>query len=479
MRPQTFLTTETQQIQSSTASGWATMFIAAPALRGDHTVAHLVRSLAEHDTIFGGRASYSELRDQLETFFSEGGKRAYVARVVDESADVAATITILDAVPATLATITAKSVGEYANGWTMVTTAVSGTNAASTATWTLSDADGVLEQIVGKTVTEACAHEWADIDMTIGAGTGTIVAATRTLASGTDGQAGIATADYEAALLRFTLELGTGIVVAPMLDATAGCAILEAHADAFNRVWLSHSTDTSSASTIAAQGTAARSAGYDHGGILSAKVKIPALATDPTSLRTIAPEGAVAGRMALTDELGSPARAAAGTVNGTFRSVVSATQSFSDADLDTLHNAGINVIRLVRGELCLYDYITPAPQSGAGSEWLGLGTRRAHAAVLAALDEIAELYQFSLIDGANTVLSDFHSSISAALMGFHEGNTLYGASPADAFSVNVSGVNTDETIADNELHAAVAVRYSETNIWTYIEVTKVPLTGTV
>ena len=479
MRPQTFLSTVTGITRSNDGPNWATMFIAAPALKGDHTVAHSVRSLAEHDSIFGGRASYSELRDQLETFFAEGGKQAYVARVVDESADVKATVNVLDGVAGVVATVTANSVGEWGNDLDMVLSVVSGVGAAAIATWTLNDADGQLEQIVGKTATEAAAHEWADVVVALGASSVVPVAATYALAGGTDAQAGILTADYEAALPRFTKELGTGLVVAPMLDVTAAGATLEAHAEAFGRAWLSHSTDTATASTIAAQGTAARAAGYDHGMLIAAKIQIPALAESPTTLRTIAPEGAVAGLMSRCDQLGSPARASAGIKNGVLEYASDSTQEFSDADLDTLHNAGVNVIRVVRGLLCLADFVSTAPQSGAGSEWLNFGHVRAHAAITCELDKIAELYQFSLIEGSGGVMDEFHASIMALLMGYHANKTLYGATPGEAFSVNVSGVNTPETIAANELHAAVGVKYSETNFWTYIEVTKVPLLGTV
>lgn len=477
MRPQTFLSTKTQQVRSGAPGGWATLFVAGPTLRGDNTKAiGPIRSLAEADALVGGRASYSEVRDQLEAFFTAGGKRAYIARVTNNP--VKATGNVLDGSAATLATVTAKTPGEYGNDFDMVTSDVTGSGAASTATWQLKDADGnVLEEFVG-TVAEAVAHEWSDVTLTQGAGTGTIVAATTALASGTDGAASITASDYEDVLPLFTRELGTGIVVAPMLDVTAAGALLEAHAEAYNRVWLSHTTDTGVVGTLEGQGTAARAAGYDHGFILVGKVRIPALAESPTTLRTIAPEGPVAGNIAKVDEQGSPARAAAGIRNGVLAGVVEPTQSFSDADLDRLHNAGLNVIRVVRGELCLYDYITPAPQSGAGSEWLPFGQVRAHAAILAELDKIAELFQFSLLDGSKS-LSDFHAAITAALMGYHANKTLYGDTPSEAFSVNVNGVNTPDTIAAHELHASVAVRYSETNYWTHIDVTKVPVNGTL
>ena len=123
MRPQTFLNTLTQMVASNDGPGWGTLFIAAPAQKGLVTKAQLVTSLADHDALYGGRFASSELRDQLEAFFAEGGKKAYVLRL--SRGGVKATIPVTDGAAATLVTVNAKSVGPWANGYQMITSAVS------------------------------------------------------------------------------------------------------------------------------------------------------------------------------------------------------------------------------------------------------------------------------------------------------------------------------------------------------------------
>lgn len=478
MRPQTFVTTSTESAPPVAGGGWGTLFIAAPALKGETGKAHRVRSLRDHDRIFGGRAAYSQLRDQLETFFAEGGSDAYVARVTHASS-VKASASILDAAPAEVLKLSAKSVGAWANGFKIVVSNVSGSGLAALADYSLQNADSqelvFLEQV---TVAEAAVADLGDFELELGVGTGTVAAATYTLSGGNDAHASITTSEYEDALELFLVQLGTGLVVTPMLDIASAGSILEAHAVAYNRAWLSHSSDVANVATIAGQGVAARAAGRIHGAIIAANIRIPALPENPTVERVIAPEGAVAGRIAKTDALGSPARAAAGTVNGAFSYASSCTQSFTDAELDILHDSGVNVVRDVRGTFCLYDYITPAKQSGLDKSWLNFGHVRAHAAICAACDEIAERFQFSLIDGGASVFGEFSSALNAMLLGFYKSNTLNGASNEDAYRVSLAD-NTPETIAANELYASVRVKYSETNYWTHINITKVPTTGTV
>jgi hypothetical protein len=48
----------------------------------------MVESLADFEDMFGGYVSYSNLHPTVETFFEEGGTRAYISRVVGSDATV-------------------------------------------------------------------------------------------------------------------------------------------------------------------------------------------------------------------------------------------------------------------------------------------------------------------------------------------------------------------------------------------------------
>src|SRR5262252_4509885 len=54
--------------------------------RGPANNPALIQSLDQFNTVFGARQSYSVLYDAVETFFREGGARAYISRVVGPAA---------------------------------------------------------------------------------------------------------------------------------------------------------------------------------------------------------------------------------------------------------------------------------------------------------------------------------------------------------------------------------------------------------
>jgi len=59
-----------------------TWFIAGLTERGPHNATVLLSSMTDYERVYGQRVSYGQLYDALEVFFKEGGKRAYVGRVV-------------------------------------------------------------------------------------------------------------------------------------------------------------------------------------------------------------------------------------------------------------------------------------------------------------------------------------------------------------------------------------------------------------
>ena len=64
----------------------STFFVAGTSQRGSTTEANLVTSLAEFEARYGGYTSSGTLHQQVQTFFEEGGARAYVGRVTGTGA---------------------------------------------------------------------------------------------------------------------------------------------------------------------------------------------------------------------------------------------------------------------------------------------------------------------------------------------------------------------------------------------------------
>lgn len=54
------------------------LFMAGLAERGSTTAPVRIRGLADFETYFGGRVAYSQLYENIQTFFEEGGSQAYV-----------------------------------------------------------------------------------------------------------------------------------------------------------------------------------------------------------------------------------------------------------------------------------------------------------------------------------------------------------------------------------------------------------------
>ena len=92
----------------------ATLFVAGVTERGPDGTSHLVTSLSDFEDIFGGYVSSGYTHQTIETFFEEGGARAYVSRVVDESADEAS-LALADSSAATCINLLASGTGTWAN----------------------------------------------------------------------------------------------------------------------------------------------------------------------------------------------------------------------------------------------------------------------------------------------------------------------------------------------------------------------------
>jgi hypothetical protein len=72
----------------TTVAPASSFFVVGTAQRGDTTKSRLVTSLAEFEANFGGYSAATTLHPHVQTFFEEGGTRAYVTRAVGTGAEV-------------------------------------------------------------------------------------------------------------------------------------------------------------------------------------------------------------------------------------------------------------------------------------------------------------------------------------------------------------------------------------------------------
>lgn len=281
--------------------------------------------------------------------------------------------------------------------------------------------------------------------------------------------------DWDTALALFTKALGPGQVLAPGRTTDAQYEALADHAEANNRIALLDGADTATAATLT---TAA--AGIDdsrRAALFAPWYTAPGVAGG--SERTIPPSAVMAGLIARSDAVnGNPNLAVAG-VNGEARYATGVTQTWLDADRETLNEAGVNVGRNIRGVIQNYGYRTLANPS-TDEHWVQLSKARTHMAIIARGDAIAERYVFSQIDGKGLKASEFEGELAGMLLEYYSLGALYGDTPEEAFDVNTGPqVNTPERIADGELRAVLAVRTSPFAELVTLEVVAVPATEAI
>jgi hypothetical protein len=460
-----------------------TLFVVGLTDRGPLT-ATSVSSLDDLVARFGPRVSYGVVYDTLEAFFAEGGGRAYVARVVGPAAAVA-TVTLQDAVPANTLAIDAVNPGAWANG------AAGGLSVdvdASGGNFTLKIyLNGVLVETSPALADNAAAVTWALGSSSyvrardLGGGDPAALGSAVNLAGGTDDRASITDAHWQTALDTFSVDLGPGQVAQPGRTTTAAYTQLAAHATSRNRFALLDAPDTATAATIATAAAAVRALGREqarHCQMLAPWVTVPGLTAGTT--RTIPPSTVQAGMDARSDAAGgNPNRAVAGR-NGISRFALDvARPAWSDTDRETLANAGVTVIRNLRGVVTTYDDVTLVDPT-TDPEWLGAAGNRLVMQIVAAGGEIAEAHMFAQENGT-VEFAAFEGDLVSMLTRYWIAGALY---PRDdvtqAFRVETGpSVNTPQTIQQRRLIAAIALKISPNARRVEIQITNTPLTEAI
>lgn len=451
-------------------------FVVGLTERGPDDEVVLCRSLTQFEALLGGRYSNPTLYDAADTYFREGGSILYVGRVTGPAAAIA-TDTIAAAAGVAL-NVFASSPGAWGND-------IDVTADATGATFTLT------VQYLGATVeaspalaTAADAVAWAAenssyITLTVGTGADP-VDDTANLAGGSSDDGGINDAAWAAALALFTSDYGPGQVSAPGRTTGAGYAQLLAHADAFDRVAILDGVDTATAATLIAASTALRgSVGDRFGGMFAPWAEVPGLAVGTT--RTVPYSAVQAGLIALSDAKGNNPNIAAAGANGNARYATGLSQAnYSEADRDALNEAGVNVAVLRRGGVrTMGDRTLVNPLTE--QNWLALSNARLVMAVAAAAGEVMEQFEFGQMDGRGFKFKELQTQLKGqALSPFYNDGALYGATPEQAFLVDVGpDVNTPESIAGGHLYASITLRTSPRAEDVVTTIVKVPITEAI
>jgi phage tail sheath protein FI len=476
VRPGTNVSLRSTPPARSIPTDTGTWFVIGTSDLGPANTPTMVRSMADFERIFGLRQSYSVLYDALDVFFREGGSNAVVSRVVGPAA-VIASKNLLDAGAGV--SLVAKAIGPGAtpNGYKV---GVRAGTVGGTFVIFVQDVNNVEVETSPDLADQASAINWAlasnYIRLTLGA-TALVpaVAAAAALTGGADDRVNITDTQRQAALDAITTDWGGGQVSEPGNTTDPAHVRLLAHAMARGRVAILDAPDTPTVATLQASVTGARVGNQRMGGMFAPWDIAPGVVSGTT--RTVPPCGRICGTIARNDAAGLGAADPAAGDLGEARYVIGLSQpAWDDTTRTTLNTSGINVSRVMFGGVRTYGWrslVNPVTDP----DWKNLGHSRLFMAIYNVLRARAESFVFDKIDGQGRKIAEFGAMIKAVGLDFFSSGDLYGATPDEAFSVDVSpAVNTPTTLANNELHGVLQARFSPFAEYVAIEIVKRPIT---
>lgn len=481
-RPGVVVTSTAVSAASGPPTSMGPWFVAGITERGPLTVDPNapVRSMADYAAVFGDRVSYGTLYDSLDTFFRLGGSQAFISRVVGPTPTVSSR-TLVDRAGSPLNTlrVDAKNPGVWG---TRVSVSVANGVGSNTFTLTVYY-DGVAVEQSSDLSSPADAVTWAatyshyvvitDLaSATVAPNNNPAVLATSALTGGNDDRTNIVDASWQTALDRFTADLGPGQVSQPTRTTSAAHLQTIEHAAAKNRQALLDGVAGSSATTLASlAGTLRSGTSHDEYGALFAPwLTIPGLTSGTT--RTVPPSAVAAGLLAAQDRLGDANVPAAGQQGVASYVLDLAQTAFTDAERQTLNDAGVNVFRNLYGTVRLYGFRTLDL-----GDWRALNNQRLRIQITNAAKIVGEGFPFTEIDPRGRTLAAFNGALVGMLQPYFLSGALYGASAAEAYNVDTGpGINTPTTLANGELHAVLSLRMSPFAELVQISIVKYPNT---
>lgn len=461
-----------------------TWFVAGLSEKGPDDAAILLLSLADYERVYGARVSYGFLYDSLELFFKEGGKRAYVGRVVGPAA-VKATRTLndRDASPDPTLRVDAYGKGTWGNNLSVQVTDGTVTN---TYVLVIRLSGVIVEQspdLANPTqgVAWGATSQYVRItdlaSPTAPPSNNPAVLAASNLTGGLDDNGGITDTQWLTALNLFGKTLGPGQVSVPGRTTSGGYTQVQTHAATFNRVAVLDGADTATVATLTSAADAQRTNGRRSSFVVP-WVKLPA-PTPITAIRSVPPSAMMAGIIARNDVSLTPNDPAAGE-RGISRAAIDLSQpAWDDTQRDTLNGKGVIVIRSLYNTFRIYGYRSLADPIN-DPEWINFGNCRLYMGIASKADAIGESYIMRQLDGQFKVINEFGAELKAMLLDYYNQGALFGATPDEAFLVDVGpSINTPTTLANNELRAALAVKMSPFGELVTIEIVKLLITEAV
>jgi hypothetical protein len=462
---------------TATTNPSSTYFVAGTAPRGPVGQPTLVNSIADFEVYYGGYNADTNLHQHLQTFFEEGGSRAYVSRVVGASA-TAGTAQLGGLI------FTAANPGEWSSNMSVVIVTAGG-NAFKLRIFL--DGDIVYTsplvtkegQVAAAMSTSPIASAYVtvsgstpDEDLTVG---------DDDFSTGNNGGT-VTEAITLAGLAVFESALGSGAVAAPGLYSDTAYDGLIAHAVANNRIALLavNPANTTADDVIAA--TKNYISGVVSGEYAALYYPHVTIVDGSGTVQAISPESYVAAKRAKAHnevgawKIGAGLQSKANFVTGT-------TQAIDKVAGAALDEAQINAIRVIQNSVRVYGARSLSVDE---MNFRFINARDMLNFVVAESEKRLEDLLFAPVDGRRAVLSQVESSLIALLDPLRTAGGLFESFDADGsridsgYSVEVSdAMNPLAQLADGVVRAKVGVRISSISDKIEIEIVKSNLTSSV
>ncbi len=476
---------------AATAVETSQAFFVGKAARGPVDQSKLVTSLSEFEAIYGGYASYSLLHPTVQSFFEEGGTRAYISRVVGANATTGTkTLTAGGQGGANLITLTANGPGAWSANITVEV--VNPGTAANTFVIKIYDGGTLIfstgncstvAQAVGRINSSAAASKRViAADIAGAAVTLPENSAASALSTGDDNEETVAVADYVTGLGLFLESFGSGVVACPESSHTTVQTALANHANNNSRVAFLFGSfdDTIAEAKSAGQTLAASNVNAEHVAYFYPWVYAPSTVAGVN--RLIPPVGYAAAKRAVAHTQVGAHKPGAGLIS-VAQFVNGVAIDIDKTNGDALDDAFVNAIRVINNTIRVYG---ARSLSSDTTNFRYITAQDVVNQVVVEANRSLEDLIFSVIDGRNTVFAAVESKLFAILEPLRANGALFEAFDANGkridfgYSVKCdASLNPTSQLADGLVKAKVGIRVSSVGDKIEVDIVKSNLTKSV
>ena len=466
-------------------------FFVGKAARGPADQSKLVTSLSEFEAIYGGYASYSLLHPTVQSFFEEGGTRAWISRVVGANATTGTLTLAAGGVGgAELITITANGPGAWSTGITVET--VNPGTASGTFIIKIYDGGTLLfstgncssvAQAVGRINSSANASKVVTAADISGASASLPQnSAATALSAGDDNEETVVAADYVTGLDLFLESFGSGVVACPESHASTVQTALATHANAYNRIAFLNGAfdDTVAEAVTAGQTLSGANASGEHVAYFYPWVFVPTTTSGVNML--IPPVGYAAAKRAVAHTQVGAHKPGAGLIS-VAQFVNGVAVDIDKTNGDALDVASVNAIRVINNTIRIYGARSVSPDT---TNFRYITAQDVVNKVVVDANRSLEDLIFSVIDGRNTVFAAVESKLFAILEPLRANGALFEAFDANGkridfgYSVKCdASINPTSQLADGLVKAKVGLRVSSVGDKIEVDIVKSNLTKSV